>query len=250
MINVSSIYKSFNGKDVLRGVDFNIQSGECVVVIGKSGSGKSVLLKHLLGLISPDSGFIKIDGLNLDELTYRELQRVRSKIGMVFQSGALFDSMNVYENLKIAIDRLTNLKQNQIDDRIEQCLDEVGMKETKLLMPSELSGGMKKRVGIARAISFKPDYLFYDEPTTGLDPIMSDTINKLIYKFNKKNKITTLVITHSMKTVFEIADRVLMLNNGKIYFNGSVNDIKNSKDVIISSFVNGKEILDLEYEKQ
>ena len=180
MINVSNIYKTFKDKDVLRGVDFSIQSGECVVVIGKSGSGKSVLLKHLLGLISPDKGSIEIDGLKLDDLTYRDLQRVRSKIGMVFQSGALFDSMNVYENLKIAIDRLTNLKQNQIDDRIEQCLDEVGMKETKLFMPSELSGGMKKRVGIARAISFKPDYLFYDEPTTGLDPIMSDTINKLI----------------------------------------------------------------------
>tara|TARA_Y100001980_G_C14542726_1_gene321186 strand:- start:322 stop:1071 length:750 start_codon:yes stop_codon:yes gene_type:complete len=249
MINVSSIYKSFNNKDVLKGVDFNIKAGECVVVIGKSGSGKSVLLKHLLGLISPDKGAIKIDGLNLDKLTYRELQKVRSKIGMVFQSGALFDSMNVYENLKIAIERLTNLKHNQINDRIEQCLDDVGMNEAKLLMPSELSGGMKKRVGIARAISFKPDYLFYDEPTTGLDPIMSDTINKLIFKFNKKNKITSLVITHSMKTVFEIADRVLMLNDGRIYFDGSVNDIKNSKDIIISSFVNGKEILDLGYEK-
>ena len=244
MINVSSIYKSFNNKDVLKGVDFSIKAGECVVVIGKSGSGKSVLLKHLLGLISPDKGAIKIDGLILDKLTYRELQKVRSKIGMVFQSGALFDSMNVYENLKIAIERLTNLKHNQINDRIEQCLDDVGMKEAKSLMPSELSGGMKKRVGIARAISFKPDYLFYDEPTTGLDPIMSDTINKLIFKFNKKNKITSLVITHSMKTVFEIADRVLMLNDGRIYFDGSVNDIKNSKDIIISSFVNGKEILD------
>ena len=244
MIKISNIYKSFNSKMILDGVDFEINKGECVVIIGKSGSGKSVLLKHILGLLIPDKGYIEIDGITLRGLKYRQLQKLRSKIGMVFQSGALFDSLTVNDNIKIALDRLTNLDDEKLQQRINNSLLEVGMKDTNHLMPSELSGGMKKRVGIARAISFKPDYIFYDEPTTGLDPIMSNTINKLILKFNQKNDITSLVITHSMKTVFEVADRVLMLHNGKIYFNGSVNDIKNSKDNIISSFVKGRDSLD------
>jgi len=244
MIKVSNIHKSFNDKIILNGIDFQINRGECVVIIGKSGSGKSVLLKHLLGLINPDNGYIEIDGDSLTDLKYNQLQKIRSKIGMVFQSGALFDSLTVNENIEIALNRLTDLNDMDLQLRINECLDEVGMRDTNQLMPSELSGGMKKRVGIARAISFKPDYLFYDEPTTGLDPIMSNTINKLISKFNKNTRITSLVITHSMKTVFEVADRVLMLHNGKIYFNGSVNDIKNSKDSVISSFVNGRDSLD------
>ena len=244
MIKVSNIYKSFNDKIILNGVNFGINTGECVVIIGKSGSGKSVLLKHLLGLINPDKGSIEIDGISLHNLKFKELQNIRSKIGMVFQSGALFDSMSVFDNIKIALNRLTEFDEKEINIRINECLDDVGMNDTNSLMPAELSGGMKKRVGIARAISFKPNYLFYDEPTTGLDHIMSDTINKLISKFNTKNNITSLVITHSMKTVFEVADRVLMLYNGIIYFTGSVNDIKNSKDSVISSFVNGKDSLD------
>ena len=244
MINVSNLYKSFNDQKILNGVNFKISKGECVVIIGKSGSGKSVLLKHILGLFKLEEGSIEIDGESLKDLTYNQLQNVRAKIGMVFQSGALFDSMTVNENIKIALDRLTNLSEKEIQKRINECLNEVGMKDTNHLMPSELSGGMKKRVGIARAISFNPDYLFYDEPTTGLDPIMSDIINKLISKFNKNNDVTSLVITHSMKTVFDVADKVLMLHNGKIYFSGTVNDIKNSKDNVISSFVNGRVSLD------
>ena len=244
MIKVSNLYKSFNDKKILNGVDFEISKGECVVIIGKSGSGKSVLLKHILGLFDIDRGSIEIDGESLNNLKYNQLQDIRAKIGMVFQSGALFDSMTVNDNIKIALDRLSNLSEEDMQDRINECLNEVGMKDTNYLMPSELSGGMKKRVGIARAISFKPDYLFYDEPTTGLDPIMSDTINKLISKFNKNNDVTSLVITHSMKTVFDVADKVLMLHNGKIYFSGSINDIKNSKDNVISSFVNGRVSLD------
>ena len=244
MIKVSKIHKSFNDKVILNGVDFKINSGECVVIIGKSGSGKSVLLKHLLGLLQPDKGFVEIDGESINDLNYSQLQQVRSKIGMVFQSGALFDSMTVNDNIYIALDRLENLNQKDLQKRINDSLKEVGMQDTNNLMPSELSGGMKKRVGIARAISFNPDYLFYDEPTTGLDPIMSDTINKLIEKFNKKNGITSLVITHSMKTVFDVADRVMMLHKGEIHFNGSVNEIKNSKDRVISSFVKGRDSLD------
>ena len=244
MINVSNLYKSFNDQKILNGVNFKISKGECVVIIGKSGSGKSVLLKHILGLFKLEKGSIDIDGESLKDLTYNQLQNVRAKIGMVFQSGALFDSMTVNDNIKIALDRLTNLSEKEIQERINECLNEVGMKDTNHLMPSELSGGMKKRVGIARAISFNPDYLFYDEPTTGLDPIMSDIINKLISKFNKNNDVTSLVITHSMKTVFDVADKVLMLHNGKIYFSGTVNDIKNSKDNVISSFVNGRVSLD------
>ena len=244
MIKVSKIHKSFYDKVILNGVDFKINSGECVVIIGKSGSGKSVLLKHLLGLLRPDKGFVEIDGESINDLNYSQLQQVRSKIGMVFQSGALFDSMTVNDNIYIALDRLENLNQKDLQKRINDSLKEVGMQDTNNLMPSELSGGMKKRVGIARAISFNPDYLFYDEPTTGLDPIMSDTINKLIEKFNKKNGITSLVITHSMKTVFDVADRVMMLHKGEIYFNGSVNEIKNSKDGVISSFVKGRDSLD------
>ena len=188
MIQVIDLFKSFNDKKVLNGVNLNVESGECIAIIGKSGSGKSVLLKHLLGLLQPDSGEIWIDKKLVHGLSFRDLQKLRSKVGMVFQSGALFDSMTVADNIRMALNRLTDLNKNEIEGRIESCLEQIGMKGTGNLMPAELSGGMKKRVGIARAIAFEPDYLFYDEPTTGLDPIMSDIINKLIVKFQKKKE--------------------------------------------------------------
>lgn len=240
MIQVIDLFKSFNDKKVLNGVNLNVESGECIAIIGKSGSGKSVLLKHLLGLLQPDSGEIWIDKQLVHGLSFRDLQKLRSNVGMVFQSGALFDSMTVAENIRMALNRLTDLNKNEMDERIESCLEQIGMKGTGNLMPAELSGGMKKRVGIARAIAYEPDYLFYDEPTTGLDPIMSDIINKLIVKFQKKKKITSVVITHSMKTVYNVVDRVLMLQGGKIKFDGTPNEIKNCEDESVSMFVKGR----------
>ena len=239
MIQVIDLFKSFNDKKVLNGVNLNVESGECIAIIGKSGSGKSVLLKHLLGLLQPDSGEIWIDKQLVHGLSFRDLQKLRSKVGMVFQSGALFDSMTVAENIRMALNRLTDLNKNEIEERIESCLEQIGMKGTENLMPAELSGGMKKRVGIARAIAFEPNYLFYDEPTTGLDPIMSDIINKLIVKFQNKKKITSVVITHSMKTVYNVVDRVLMLQGGKIKFDGTPDEIKKCEDESISMFVQG-----------
>ncbi len=240
MIRVIDLYKSFNDKKILKGVNLTVESGESIAIIGKSGSGKSVLLKHLLGLLHPDSGEIWVDNKMVHGLSYSELQKLRSRISMVFQSGALFDSMTVSENIEMALNRLTNLKVNEIENRIKNCLKEIGMEDTEELMPSELSGGMKKRVGIARAIASDPDYIFYDEPTTGLDPIMSDVINKLIKKFKKQKNMTSVIVTHSMKTVYDVVDRVLMLENGKIKFDGTPLEIKNCKDKSISMFVEGK----------
>ncbi len=240
MIKVIDLYKSFNDNNVLNGVNLTVETGDCIAIIGKSGSGKSVLLKHLLGLMQPDSGEVWIDNKIIHGLTFRELQKLRSKIGMVFQSGALFDSMTVSENIKLALERLTELNNDEVEEKIKASLEEIGMEGTENLMPSELSGGMKKRVGIARAIAFEPDYLFYDEPTTGLDPIMSDIINKLIVKFQAKKKITSVIVTHSMKTVYDVVDRVLMIHDGKIQFNGTPKEIKNSTNKTVSMFVQGK----------
>ena len=215
-----------------------------VAIIGKSGTGKSVLLKQILGLIQPDSGEIWINNKIINKIILKDLQKIRQQIGMVFQSGALFDSMTVFENISIALKQLTKLNDNDIKDRIISCLKDVGLEGSEKLMPSELSGGMKKRVGIARAISFNPSFIFYDEPTTGLDPIMSDIINKLIKRFHIKNKITSVIVTHSMKTVYETVDRVLMLHNGRIKFDGTPDDIKKNNDKDIFSFVNGIGSLD------
>ena len=239
MISINNISKSFSDRVILNNISFTINKGEKIAIIGESGIGKSVLLKSIIGLLSPDKGNVIIDGQDINEITFKKLQKVRSKFGMVFQFGALFDSMTVSENIGLALQKLTNCDRLEISDRIFKSLSEVNMEGTEEKMPSELSGGMKKRVGIARAIALKPEYMLYDEPTTGLDPIMTDSINRLINNFHSKGTVTSVVVTHEMKTVRDVSDRVLMLYKGDIQFDGSTEDFLSSTDPRVMAFLNG-----------
>ena len=243
MIHVKELYKSFGEKDVLRGISFKINHGESVAIIGKSGIGKSVLLKHLIGLIEPDSGEVWVEEKLVNSLSFNQLQTVRAQCGMVFQFGALFDSMSVQENIGLALSKLTEMDIVEVNQRISDSLAEVGMGNSEDLMPSSLSGGMKKRVGIARAIAIKPKYLLYDEPTTGLDPIMTDSINRLISKIHKQEDVTSIMVTHELRTVFEVAERVIMIHDGKINFDGTPEEIKQSEDKVVQQFISGDSTL-------
>ena len=243
MIKVKQLFKSYNGREILSDINFSVAKGQSVAIVGKSGAGKSVLLKSLIGLIKPDKGDIVIDNQLITAMNFNQLQVIRANIGMVFQFGALFDSMNVGENISLALRKLTQLSKEEIQSRVFNSLAEVDMENTENLMPSELSGGMKKRVGIARAIAIEPSYLFYDEPTTGLDPIMTDSINRLILKFQNTREVTSVIITHEMRTVYDVADRVLFLNDGKIWFDGNPQEIKESKDIIVKQFITGNSTL-------
>ena len=226
MIHVKELYKSFGDNHVLKGLSFKINHGESVAIIGKSGIGKSVLLKHLIGLIQPDAGEVWVEEKLVNRLSFSQLQSVRAQCGMVFQFGALFDSMSVKDNIGLALSKLSGMNEIEVNQRISESLAEVGMENSEKLMPSSLSGGMKKRVGIARAIAIKPKYLLYDEPTTGLDPVMTDSINRLISKIHKHENVTSIMVTHELRTVFEVAERVIMIHNGKIKFDGTPEQIK------------------------
>jgi phospholipid/cholesterol/gamma-HCH transport system ATP-binding protein len=243
MIEVKEIYKSFGSNDVLKGISFKINHGESVAIIGKSGIGKSVLLKHLIGLIKPDSGEVWVEEKLVNSLSFSQLQEVRAQCGMVFQFGALFDSMSVKENIGLALSKLSQMNTKEVDIQIAKSLKEVGMENTENLMPSSLSGGMKKRVGIARAIAIKPKYLLYDEPTTGLDPVMTDSINRLISKIHKHEDVTSIMVTHELRTVFEVAERIIMIHNGRIKFDGTPEEIKQSEDVVVQQFISGDSTL-------
>jgi phospholipid/cholesterol/gamma-HCH transport system ATP-binding protein len=243
MIEVKQLFKSYNGKEVLSDINFSVNQGQSIAIVGKSGAGKSVLLKCLISLVKPDRGKILIDNKTITTMSFNQLQEIRSDIGMVFQFGALFDSMTVGENISLALQKLTKLSKEEIKSRVFNSLAEVDMENTEKLMPSELSGGMKKRVGIARAIAIEPSYLFYDEPTTGLDPIMTDSINRLILKFQNTREVTSVIITHEMRTVYDVADRVLLLHEGKIWFDGSAEEIRESSDVIVQQFITGDSTL-------
>lgn len=240
MIELRDIHKSFEGKYVLRGADLDVKKGESVVVIGGSGSGKSVLIKHIIGLLRPDRGMVKIDSTDISTLDENGLNEIRKKFGMLFQAAALFDSMKVWENVGFGLKRHTALKDAEIKEIAEQKLGMVGLVNVADLMPSELSGGMRKRVGLARAIAMEPDILLYDEPTTGLDPIMADAINELIIKMREKLDITSVTITHDMKSAYKIADTIAMLYNGVIIETGSPEEIKNSSNEIVRQFVEGR----------
>ena len=243
MIEVNKLFKAYNGREILSDINFSVDQGQSVAIVGKSGAGKSVLLKSLIGLIKPDEGEIVIDNQLITAMNFNQLQTIRANIGMVFQFGALFDSMSVGENISLALRKLTKLSKEEIKSRVFNSLSEVDMENTEKLMPSELSGGMKKRVGIARAIAIEPSYLFYDEPTTGLDPIMTDSINRLILKFQNTREVTSVIITHEMRTVYDVADRVLFLNGGKIWFDGNPQQIKESKDIVVQQFITGNSTL-------
>ena len=239
MIEVKNLYKSFDEKGVLSDINFSLQRGQAVAIVGKSGAGKSVLLKCLIGLLKPDEGTIYVDNKLINSMSFSQLQEIRASIGMVFQFGALFDSLTVRDNISLALRKLTKLSEDEIQERVINSLESVDMANTEDLMPEELSGGMKKRVGIARAIAIEPAYLFYDEPTTGLDPVMTDSINRLIRKFQSTGKVTSVIITHEMRTVYDVADRVLLLHNGKIRFDGNPDEIKNVDDPVVKQFITG-----------
>jgi phospholipid/cholesterol/gamma-HCH transport system ATP-binding protein len=239
MIELLDVHKSFGANHVLKGVNLKINKGESVVVIGGSGSGKSVLLKHIICLLKPDKGTVMVDGFELPRLDEKDLNEVRKKFGMLFQSSALFDSMKVWANVGFGLRQHTRLTQSEIKEIAVQKLKMVGLVGVEDVMPSELSGGMRKRVGLARAIAMEPEILLYDEPTTGLDPIMADAINDLIIEMREKLNVTSIAITHDMKSSYKIADRIAMLYNGVIIGVGSSDDIKNTSDPVIKQFITG-----------
>ncbi|MBI4842820.1 MAG: ABC transporter ATP-binding protein [Nitrospirae bacterium] len=239
MIELAGIHKSFGSNHVLRGVDLKVKKGESVVVIGGSGSGKSVILKHIIGLLKPDSGKVFIDSTDLSGLDEDGLSNIRKKFGMLFQSAALFDSMRVWENVGFGLLRHSEMSNDEVREAASQKLRLVGLAGVEDLMPSELSGGMRKRVGLARAIAMEPEILLYDEPTTGLDPIMADVIDVLIVEMRERLNVTSIAITHDMKSAYKIADRIAMLYNGVIISEGTPDEIKNTADPVVRQFIEG-----------
>lgn len=253
MIKISNLTKSFGRKKVLTGIDLDIKMGKTTCIIGKSGCGKSVLLKHLVGLLIPDSGKIEIDGKDLNQLTYDEVFELRKDIGYVFQGGALFDSYTVYENVILGLYEHGEKNDDLLEKEAKRVLSAVGLlpdidikesenfiKEWEILKnkkPSDLSGGMRKRVAVARALVGSPKYIFYDEPTTGLDPVTSEQIDEMIYELAHKMNVTSIVITHDMFSVFRIADEVAMLDQGKVLFEGNATELKQSNEPIVKEFI-------------
>jgi phospholipid/cholesterol/gamma-HCH transport system ATP-binding protein len=239
MIQVDGIWKRFGSKDVLKGVDLTIPDGQALTIIGRSGCGKSVLLKHLIGLIKPDKGRVIVDGKDLSQLDYDLLSDVRRSFGMLFQMAALFDSMTVGENVGLGLKEHTSMKPAEIAARVEERLNMVGLSGIEDLKPASLSGGMRKRVGLARAIAMEPRYVLYDEPTTGLDPVTADSINVLIRDLQEKLGITSIVVTHDMKSAEYVSDRLCMLHEGSIIFDGTFEEIKASPDPVVQQFITG-----------
>jgi phospholipid/cholesterol/gamma-HCH transport system ATP-binding protein len=239
MIEVRGLNKSFGTQSILEDVSFQIDHGESVVIIGRSGGGKSVLLKHVIGLLQPDSGTVLIDGENIVGMNERTLLRVRRKFGMVFQGAALFDSMTVAENVAFGLRRHESLTEAEIAKRVAQTLELVDLPGTERKNPAELSGGMRKRVGLARAIIYEPQIVLYDEPTTGLDPIVSDSIDKLIMRVRDRLKVTSIVVTHDMRSARRVGNHVMMLHDRKIYANCTPESLFASSDPIVRQFVDG-----------
>jgi phospholipid/cholesterol/gamma-HCH transport system ATP-binding protein len=239
MIKLVDVHKRFEDLVVLDGVDFEVQSGETIALLGPSGTGKSVLLKHINGLIHPDRGQVYVDGLSVPDLKRKEISALRARIGYVFQFGALFDSMSVAENIKLGItDEACSADGDYCDGRVVECLELVNMPaDTARKFPAELSGGMKKRVGIARAIAGQPDYLLYDEPTSGLDPVNADVIDELVVKLRDTLGVTSVVVTHDVRGAFRVADRVALLKDGKIRAFGTAKDFRASRDEVVQEFI-------------
>lgn len=240
MIRIEGLHKSFNGQHVLRGVDLSIPKGKITVIIGPSGTGKSVLLKHVIGLLTPDAGRVVVGGIDVSTLGSRKLAAFRRKFGMLFQNAALFDSMNVFDNIAFPLLENGGFTSSLISETVHRMLDLVGLPDIGHKMPSELSGGMRKRVGLARAIALKPAILLYDEPTTGLDPLMTDAIDKLILGMQQELHITSIVISHDIQSTFQIADQVAMLNSGRIIEAGPPATFRNSQNEYVQRFLEGR----------
>ena len=241
-ITITDLHKSFGANHVLRGVNLTVEPGESMVVIGGSGSGKSVLIKHIIGLLKPDRGSILVDGEEVTTMRERQLKELRKKFGMLFQAAALFDSLTVGENVAFALVEHTRLSRAEIADRVHEKLTLVGLPGTEDLFPAELSGGMKKRVGLARALAIEPEVILYDEPTTGLDPIMADSINDLIVEMRERFAITSIAITHDMVSAYKIGHRLAMLYQGKIIFTGTPEECKNTTNPMVRQFITGSSV--------
>ncbi|MDD5634211.1 MAG: ABC transporter ATP-binding protein [Candidatus Omnitrophica bacterium] len=242
MIELRNICKSFNGHKVLDDLNLKIETGESMVIIGRSGCGKSVTLKHIIGIMEPDAGSVLVDNINVTKLNGQDLKKFRMNFGMLFQGGALFDSLSVLENVGFQLFEYSDLSLGEIRKRVAECLAMVGLSGIENAKPAELSGGMKKRVALARAICMSPEIILFDEPTTGIDPIMGDVINDLIRRLHDTLKTTSITVTHDMKSAYKIADKIAMLYNKKIIAVGTPDEIKNSDNPVIRQFVTGSAV--------
>ncbi len=240
MISLRDVHKSFGSNTVLNGFSLDVCEGETVVLIGFSGSGKSVAIKHIVGLLEPDSGDVVVDGLHVPRLSRQELYAMRSHIGYVFQFAALFDSMSIGENIAMGLRKQKTMTEAEIEARVHEALDLVDLPDVANLMPAELSGGMRKRVGIARGIALRPKYILYDEPTTGLDPVTSAVIDDLMCRMQKQLGVTGVVITHDMRSAYTVGTRIAMLYEGRVRQVGTVDEIRNTTDPIVRQFIEGR----------
>jgi phospholipid/cholesterol/gamma-HCH transport system ATP-binding protein len=241
MIQIQHISRSFEDVVVLNDVSLDVLEGETLAIIGRSGSGKSVLMKHIIGLLTPEKGTVFVDDVNINDVSYRELRQVRRKFGVLFQGGALFDSMTAFENVAFPLRTFTNESRESIRQQAKACLEMVNLADIGDKTPSELSGGMQKRVALARAIALQPKYIIYDEPTSGLDPETSNRIDELINTLTDHLNVTSIVITHDMHSVLSIADRVAFIHQGKIHWTGTIEELHTSDDDILLEFVRANE---------
>jgi len=240
MIEVINLCKSFSGQEILRGINLKVDDGQALALIGGSGRGKSVLLKHIIGLLKPDSGKILIDNEDISKLRGRKLKRLKERFGMVFQGGALFDSLTVFENVAFPLREKTRMEASQIRKTVFEELAEVGLSGAENKYPAEISGGMKKRVALARCLVMNPEIILFDEPTTGLDPLIGKAIHNMIRLCQKSYKFTAIMVTHEIPDIFSLVDRVAMLYNGFIHAEGTPEEIQDSKDPVIHQFVHGE----------
>jgi len=248
MIRLVDVHKAFGPKKVLNGFTLQVNEGETTVIIGFSGSGKSVAIKHIVGLLEPDAGTVFVDGQEVPTLSRRELYLLRSKIGYVFQFAALFDSLTIGENVSMGLRKQNELSEREIDERVSEALALVDLPDVAQRYPAELSGGMRKRVGIARAIALRPKYLLYDEPTTGLDPVTSAVIDQLMLRMQRQLGVTSIVITHDMRSAYTVGTRIAMLYDGGVRQVGTVNEIRETRDQVVRQFIEGRATLDAEPE--
>jgi len=244
LIQLLDVHKAFGPKRVLDGFTLDVVEGETMVIIGYSGTGKSVAIKHIVGLLEPDSGRVMVDGLDVARLPRRELYRLRARIGYVFQFAALFDSLTIGENVAMGLRKQNELTEREIDERVDEALDLVDLPNVESRFPAELSGGMRKRVGIARAIALRPKYILYDEPTTGLDPVTSAVIDSLMIRMRTRLGVTSVVITHDMRSAYTVGNRISMLYEGRVRWVGTVEETQQSDDPVVRQFIEGRATLD------
>ena len=244
MIQLTDVYKAFGPKEILRGFTLDVPDGETVVLIGYSGTGKSVTIKHVVGLLQPDRGEVWVDGLRVDTLPRRDLYALRANIGYVFQFAALFDSLTIGENVAMGLRKQGGLTEGELRSRVAEALDLVDLPGVEQRFPAELSGGMRKRVGIARSIALRPKYLLYDEPTTGLDPVTSAVIDQLMVRMRERLGVTGVVITHDMRSAYTVGTRIAMLYEGRVRWQGTIDEIHRTTDPVVRQFIEGKPTLD------